>query len=322
MKKLLYCLLCLAAVLNCVPAMAAEEIFHQDIYTYTVADGHATITNVEDAQKIIEIPETLGGYTVVALDDGALGGSTVINEVILADTITSIGNFCFAYSNSLQKIHLPDQLTKVGTGAFYHCEGLWTIALPDGVQSIGDNAFGRCINLTAVTLPESVNTIGNKVFPDTNLIRIYGKENSVAHTYAKRNGIDFEEYIHVSVNGEDIVFDQPCITNTQYYRTMVPMRAVLEALGAEITWDNTFQTAGVTLLENRLLIRPDEPFMMVNGVVHYLSCPAVEFNGRIMVPIRDIVEAIGGKVDWDETLKLVTVTCTLPEANLTVKESN
>ena len=95
--------------------------------------------------------------------------------------------------------------------------------------------------------------------------------------------------------------------------TMVPMRAVLEELGAEITWDNTFNTAGINVLGTRLLIRPGEPFMMVNGVVRYLNCPAIEFNGRVMVPIRDVMESIGGKVVWNEAQKLVTVTCAVPE---------
>ena len=313
MKKFLIYLVCFAAILSCMPAMASEKVLKEDIYTYTVSGNNAVITNVDDTQKIVRIPETLGGYTVTALGDGACGGSTVIEEVILADTITTIGNLCFAYSNSLRQIHFNDKLTTISDGAFYHCEGLWTVALPKGVKNIGNNVFGRCTNLTAVTLPETITSIGKNVFPDTGLIRIYGKENSAAHTYAKANAIEFEEYIHVRVNGNEILFDQPSITNTEHYRTMVPMRAVLEELGADITWDNTFNTAGITVFNNRLLIRPGEPFMMLNGIVHYLSCPSVEFNGRVMIPIRDIIEAIGGTVGWDEEQKLVTVTCEIPE---------
>ncbi len=324
MKQFLIFLLCLAAILSCTPAMASEEVFKEDIYTYTVSGKNVTITNVDDTQKKVSIPETLGGYTVTALGDGACGGSTVIEEVILPDTITIIGNLCFAYSNSLRKIHFSNKLTTVSDGAFYHCEGLWTVALPDGVKTIGNNVFGRCSNLTAVTLPDTIKSIGENVFPDTGLIRIYGKENSIAHNYAKTNEIPFEEYIFVMVNGKEILFDQPCITNTEHYRTLVPLRAVLEELGAEITWDNTFNTAGITVLNHRILIRPGEPFMMLNGVVHYLSCPSEEFNGRVMIPIRDIIEAIGGTVSWNEEQKTVTVTCesaTLPTAS-TVKKAD
>ena len=326
MKKFLIFLVSFATILSCIPVMATEKVFKEDIYTYTVSGKNATITNVDDTQIKVLIPETLGGYTVTALGDGACGGSTVIEEIILPDTITMIGSLCFAYSNSLRKIQFSKKLSTVSDGAFYHCEGLWTIALPDGVKTIGNNVFGRCTSLTAVTLPDTIKSIGKNVFPDTGLIRIYGKENSTAHNYAKANEIPFEEYISVTVNGKKILFDQPCITNTEHYRTMVPLRAVLEELGAEISWDDTFNTAGITILDNRILIRPGELFMMANGVVHYLSCPSEEFNGRVMIPIRDIIEAIGGTVGWNEEQKIVTVTCEITKPSFsntsTVEKAN
>ena len=313
MKKIIPWLVCLATMLCILPTAAAEESLKEDIFTYSVSGKNAIVTNVDDTQKVVEVPKTLGGYTVTAIGDGAFGGSTVIEEVVLPDSVTTIGSLCFAYSNSLQKVTFPKKLTTVSNGAFYHCEGLWTVALPEGVKNIGDNAFGRCTNLTAVTLPETVTSIGENAFPDSKALRLYSKMDSAAYTYAQEKGIGFEEYITVTVNGKEIIFDQPCITDTENYRTMVPMRAVLEELGAEITWDNTFNTAGINVLGTRLLIRPGEPFMMVNGVVRYLNCPAIEFNGRVMVPIRDVMESIGGKVVWNEAQKLVTVTCAVPE---------
>ena len=57
-----------------------------------------------------------------------------------------------------------------------------------------------------------------------------------------------------------------------------------------------------------MLIRPGEPFMMVNGKVYYLNSSAVEFNNRLMLPIRDVIEALGGKVVWSEEQKLITIT--------------
>lgn len=309
MRKLLFWLVCMVTLLGCLPASAAERTYKNDIFTYTIAGKTCTIINVDDTKTTVVIPKKLGNFTVTALGDGAMGGCTTIEEVVLPDTLTSIGDFCFAYSNSLRKVTIAEGLTTIPDGAFYHCENLWTIALPESVNTIGKNAFGRCSSLTALSLPGSVTAIGESAFPTTAPFRLYAKMDSIPYAYAQKYGIDFEEYITVTVNGKNIVFDQPCITNTEYYRTMVPMRAVLEDLGAEITWDNTFNTAGINVLGNRILIRPNEPFMMVNGTVRYLSCPAIEFNGRIMVPIRDVMESIGGKVNWDEEKKLVTVTC-------------
>ncbi len=307
-KSMLYLFTLLTILLFTLPVSAAEKSYKEGIFTYTISQKTVTITNAEDTMAVIEIPKTIKGYPVVAIGDGAFGGSTMVEEVILPDTVTTIGDFCFAYSNSLKKVTLSNQLKTISDGAFYHCEGLWTITIPDGVKTIEKNAFGRCSNLTAVTIPASVNHIGENAFPDTENIRLYGKMGSVAFTYAQKNQLAFEEYVTVTLNGKKIAFDQPCITNTEHFRTLVPMRAVLEDLDAVITWDNTFNTAGIDVLDTRILIRPDEPFMMVNGVVHYLSCPAVEFNGRVMVPIRDVMETLGGKVDWKEDTKTVVIT--------------
>lgn len=309
MKKTLLFVLCFSVFLDCIPAFAASDrTYTNDIYTYAVSGKTCTILNVDDSQSVVEIPEKLGNFTVTALGDGAMGGCTVVEEVVIPKTVTKIGDFCFAYSNSLQKVTIPEGVVTISDGAFYHCEGLWTVALPRSVKTIGKNAFGRCSSLTALSIPGSVTQIGENAFPTGNLFRLYGNIPSVSYTYALQNEISFEEYITVTVNGKEVIFDQPSVTNTEYYRTMVPMRAVLEALGGTLTWDNTFNTAGINVMDTRILIRPDEPFMMINGTVRYLSCPAMEYNGRVMVPIRDIIEAIGGKVKWDETNKLVAVT--------------
>ena len=61
--------------------------------------------------------------------------------------------------------------------------------------------------------------------------------------------------------------------------------------------------------KNFILMKVDDPYMSVNGVSQLVyppaggeeprnTCPIVE-NGRTMVPIRAIIEAMGGRVDWD-----------------------
>ncbi len=308
MKKLISALLCLGLLLPCSAALAEEKTFRSDIFTYTISGKTATITNVEDMRSVISIPKTLDDYTVTTLGEGAFGGSTVIEQVIIPDTVTKIDDFCFAYSNSLKTVSFPDTLETISDGAFYHCEGLWTVTLPKSLKTIGKNAFGRCTALTAVTLGEKVTSIGENAFPETEQLRFYSKENSYPYTYAMENGIGFEEYITVTLNGKELLFDQPCITDTERFRTLVPVRTVLEDLDAVITWDNTFNTARIDVLGTRLLIRPGEQFMMVNGTAHYLSSPPIEFNGRVMVPIRDVMENLGGSVLWNEDEKSITIT--------------
>ena len=82
MKKIIPRLVCLVMVLCTFPVAAAEESLKEDIFTYSVSGNTAVVTNVDDTQKLVEVPQTLGGYTVTAIRDGAFGGITVIEEDI------------------------------------------------------------------------------------------------------------------------------------------------------------------------------------------------------------------------------------------------
>lgn len=338
MKRTRICtifLLCLAflSLFTCVSIFADTETeIKNDIFTYTISDGKATIIDVGDTQKKVEIPAKFENYPVVALASGACGGNTVMEEIIIPDSVTSIGSMCFSYCTSLTNVTLPKKLTSIESGAFHHCTKLRSITLPDTLKSIGKDAFYRCDELWTISIPESVTTIGENAFADCQNLsaatisanvknieknafeahdgfQIYAKPDTVAANFAKSQNIVFEELITISVNGQSVVFDQPPITDLKNYRTLVPMRAILTPLGANITWDNYFNMAGIDLFGNRLLVRIGEPFMMLNGSAYTLSVPAVEFNNRTMLPVRDIVEAVGGTVEWDEKTKHITITC-------------
>ncbi len=310
-------------------------VHKEDIFSYIIEDNVAIITNVDDTQKRITVPESLGGAPVTTLAGGAFGGSIVIEEVILPDTITTIGSMCFSYCTELKSVILPKKLAKLENGifnhctklrtisipdsiqiiekdAFYRCDELWTITLPKSVKSIGENAFASCPNLAAATIPDSVISIGDNAFQKNGMFQIYAKPQTQAEIFANSNEIPFEELITVSVNGEEIFFDQPPVTDTANYRTLVPMRAVLDTLGAEISWDNNTNTAGILFHDTRILIRIGEPFMMVNGESVPLSSPAIEFNNRTLLPIRSIIEAINGTVQWNEEKKHINITVTIP----------
>ncbi len=82
----------------------------------------------------------------------------------LPDSVTSIGNYAFAYCDSLTSVTIPDSVTTIGDDAFYKCRSLTSVTIPDSVTTIGERAFGGCISLTSVTIPDSVTTIGDIAF--------------------------------------------------------------------------------------------------------------------------------------------------------------
>ncbi len=308
MKKLLILFLCLGMLTPAFPVLAEDYAHRNDIFTYTVSGENATITNVEDIRSSVTVPETLDGYTVTKLGKGAFGGSTVTKHIDIPDTVTEIADFCFAYSHSLQSVTLPDSITSIPEGAFYHCEQLWAITVPDTVKTIDNYAFGRCPSLVAVTLPATLVSIGEDAFAsNSDALRLYSKTNSYAYNYALEKNITFEEYISVVVNGEKIIFDQPCITDKENYRTLVPVRAVMEALGATVCWNNARNAASIEMDDTIILIRSGNPYMLVNESIRYMSSLPIEYNNRLLIPIRDLIVALGGTVGWDEEEKIVTV---------------
>jgi hypothetical protein len=52
----------------------------------------------------------------------------------------------------------------------------------------------------------------------------------------------------------------------------------------------------------------EKPTFTINGEQKTLDSPPVIKNSRTLLPIRPVVEALGGTVSWDGTEKKVTVT--------------
>lgn len=102
--------------------------------------------------------------------------------------------------------------------------------------------------------------------------------------------------IKVKINGKQIAFDvQPQLINN---RTMVPLRAIFEALGATVNWNNDTQTVTSTKGGTTISLTINSPKMYVNGTPVALDSPACLVSGRTLVPVRAISEAFKLKVDW------------------------
>jgi len=83
-------------------------------------------------------------------------------------------------------------------------------------------------------------------------------------------------------------------------KTMVPIRFLTENLGAYIVWEEKTQTAKITLNDKRINITVGSDIMEVEKEKHKLQSPAFEQNGRIYIPLRDVVEMSGEACVWLE----------------------
>ncbi len=112
--------------------------------------------------------------------------------------------------------------------------------------------------------------------------------------------------IKVKIDGRQIQFDVPpqIIKN----RTMVPLRAIFEALGATVDWDEHTRTVVSTKNGIRVSLTVNYPRIDVNGEDVTLDSPPRIVNGRTLVPVRAISEAFKTNVEWNESEKTVVIT--------------
>lgn len=139
-------------------------------------------------------------------------------------------------------------------------------------------------------------------------IKSSGNEKSYGF-YKRANAVCFtgepELKITVNVNGEQVIFDQePVIVND---RTLVPLRAIFEAIGAYVDWDDQTKTVKATKGDNVVTLQIGSNIMTVNGQERILDVPAQLISDRTMVPVRAIGEAFGNNVDWKSDTKTVEV---------------
>ena len=121
----------------------------------------------------------------------------------------------------------------------------------------------------------------------------------------------FASDITVVVNGKTLKPDVPPIIVEG--RTMVPMRIIFEELGADVNWIAESQMIRATYKELIIDLKIDAKIIMVcnvsTGNIKRTALDVAPFinNGRTLVPVRAISEALGAEVGWNNDTRTVTV---------------
>ena len=89
---------------------------------------------------------------------------TEITNLIIPNSVTSIGNYAFDGCSGLTSVTIPNSVTSIGEEAFLGCSGLTSVTIPNSVTSIGYYAFAACSGLTSVTIGSGVTSIGSSAF--------------------------------------------------------------------------------------------------------------------------------------------------------------
>ncbi len=105
----------------------------------------------------------------------------------------------------------------------------------------------------------------------------------------------------MTVNGEETEVDAgrgtaPLIIDG---RTLLPVRAVIEAFGGAVTWDSETSSVLLTVGEDSAILRINSNVAYINGEEYMLDVTPCIVNERTMLPIRFIAECFGFGIAWD-----------------------
>lgn len=139
---------------------------------------------------------------------------------------------------------------------------------------IGDGSGGQAVGL--VKKPENIEAYNN-----SKIIRVF-IDNKL---------LDFED-------------TDPIIENS---RTLVPMRAIFEALGAQIEWDDANKTVTARKGETTISLKIDDRRAYINQEPVELDVPARIKNSRTLVPVRILAESFKAHVGWEDTMRAVII---------------
>lgn len=117
--------------------------------------------------------------------------------------------------------------------------------------------------------------------------------------------------ITIHVDGKYVPSDvDPTIQNG---RTMVPLRAAGEALGAIVSWDQGTQTAIAIKGDRTVRFSLYSNSYYINGSAYSTDVAPSLINGRTLLPLRVFAEALDADVFWNQDLYDVSIDTPVPD---------
>jgi len=298
-----------------------------------VIGGNPFITKIESIQERLVF--SVLGFGVFATVDG-LNFYKISSEELSSTTAITISKtskaiFLGDSSGNLYIIDLSKPLLlfseKVNLGSFpkgYQIKGSFPVV------SFGFDSFSG--NVSA----PSFFTFQNKSFSGSTTLSFLIKTDSLSpQTYnipLKISANGNEETIYISfiitetknikiklkidsydayINDQLFTMDAKPFIDKTSSRTLVPIRFISEAFGAEVSWDATTKKVTVNLVSTKIEMWIEKKIAKINGKEVTLDVsPQIVPPGRTFVPIRFISEAFGAEVIWDGVKREITINYT------------
>ena len=119
----------------------------------------------------IKLPSQIAIPDGVASLEETFDCCTMLEEITIPNSVTSIGKRAFGVCFNLTNVNIPNSVTSIGNYAFFGCKSLNGITIPESVTSIGCFAFTGCGSLTWISVPSSVTSMGRNAFSSCDNLR-------------------------------------------------------------------------------------------------------------------------------------------------------
>lgn len=136
--------------------------------------------------------------------------------------------------------------------------------------------------------------VAKTLYTDEELAQFSSASDLIAQMYADAEVLQAGS---VTVNNQIIKFDTPAYIKNS--TILVPLRAVAEQVGGDVTWNSDTQTVTVTKGDTVIEITPSSMTALVNGVPVEMNLPATVTCGRTYIPLRFLAEAFGLETEQD-----------------------
>lgn len=236
--------------------------------------------------KTVILPEG-----VEEIEDRAFERCENLENIVFPSTLKRIGDHAFQDCHSLTQITFPAEMEVIAHSAFEGCSSLQSVEIPDNVTQIRECAFAGCTSLTQIILPVSLKGLGHQSFATTGLTEVvipYGTENIGSEVFASCENLK-SLYIPDTVKNmwSDVIHgSNNCII---YCSSESEAAKTCKKYQLSYLTDNSVNS-GITVLYNGTRIS-----------FHAYGQNPELLNNRTLVPLRSIFEAMGAKVEWDDS---------------------
>jgi hypothetical protein len=232
---------------------------------------------------------TSAGYTIADIQ----------SDHVLTATFDSIPDTTGPVITVTASSSTCEQNTQVTGSVTDDASGVASLRVQGSLVSIlPDSTFSATVHLTmganSVSI-EAVDGAGNITKRQVSITR-------VLPTTTLKVTIDSSQML---VNDEAVLLDAaPMIIRG---RTMLPIRALIEALGGTVEWNPSLRTIRLTLGSRVVVLTVNKNTADVDGLTVKLDVPPSITNGRTLVPLRFVAENLGCQVTWDPVARTATV---------------